>query len=147
MKNQYSDYIERICDFKIVASKLMILKMFREYFGISKGLRELVTFVEKLYICEKSGVLVSNEVDYNLFKAVLYLLTAPATSVEWNGTLRENPTVFEGTYDTGDPDYWSGITENNPNTPADAWYESLPKEHRDFVDQLIAKNQIGPAFA
>ena len=114
----------------MVASKLTILKMLREYFGTSKGFKELTVFIEKLYVAEKSGILASNEVEKDLFNGVLFLMKSG---------------IFEGTYDSGTYDpYWEEI---KPTSEADAWYVGLSEEHQRFVDELIDKRGCRPAFA
>jgi len=132
---KYNDSVERIIDFRVVGSKLAIIKSLREYFGLTLGLKELAQYVEKLRIIEKTGVLSSLEIDYPVFCAVLHTLRYQDKSEK----------CFEGTFDSGYIDEWEGISEINCATDADAWYASLSQEHQDFVDQLIDKYSAKPA--
>lgn len=139
---QYNDSVERIIDFKVVGSKLAIIKSLREYFGLTLGLKELAQYVEKLRIIEKTGVLSSLDIDYPVFCAVLHTLR---TQERHQVLTIKSDKLFEGTFDSGYVDVWEDHQEINCCTEADAWYASLSEEHQGFVDQLIDKYRITPA--
>jgi hypothetical protein len=132
---KYNDSVERIIDFRVVGSKLAIIKSLREYFGLTLGLKELAQYVEKLIIIEKAGVLSSLEIDYPVFCAVLHILRYQDKYEK----------CFEGTFDSGYIDVCKGISEYTSTIEADAWYASLSQEHQDFVGQLIDKYGAKPA--
>ena len=134
LESKYHDYVERIVDFKVKKSMLETIKALREYFGMSRGLKELRDNVEYLRVIEKTGVLASNKMDFQLYQAVRAILTS---------TIREY-NIFEGSIDSGYDEHWPD-EEVDCTSEADNWYASLSEEHQAFVDQLIWKNQIGPA--